>query len=73
MIAEVVLGCLDAEGTGSSHRVWVGRSEPLKRAGGGWGARWRSTAGFREEGGFVLELPWPDAPAAAMTGTSVAA
>lgn len=73
MIAEAVLRGLHRETADSSHGLWIGRSGPLRAAGGDWSSRWRSTTGFRDEGGFVIDVPWPNAPAVAIVGTSVAA
>jgi sulfur-carrier protein adenylyltransferase/sulfurtransferase len=73
LIAEAVLRCLNRETAASSHDLWIGRAELLRAAGGDWSSRWRSTAGFRDEGGYVIDLHWPDTPAVAMVGTSVAA
>ncbi|QDP26217.2 ThiF family adenylyltransferase [Bradyrhizobium cosmicum] len=72
MIAEVVLRALDCPVTASTHGLWIGRSGPLRAAGGDWDPRWRSTVGFRDEGGFVTQLPWPDGSAAAMTAVEAA-
>lgn len=65
-IAEVVLRALDRKVVVSSQGLWIGRSELLRAAGGDWSSRWRSTTGFRDEGGFVIELPWPDGSAVPM-------
>lgn len=65
-IAEVVLRALDREIRASSHGLWIGRSGPLRAAGGDWSSPWRSMTGFRDEGGYVIELPWPSAAALAV-------
>jgi molybdopterin/thiamine biosynthesis adenylyltransferase len=73
IIAEAVLRRLNRATAASTHGLWIGRAELLRAAGGEWSSRWRSTTGFRDEGGFVIDFPWPDAPAVAIVGTSVAA
>jgi hypothetical protein len=73
IIAEAVLRRLNRASAASTHFLWIGRAELLRAAGGNWSSRWRSTTGFRDEGGFVIDLPWPDAPAVAIVDTSVAA
>lgn len=72
MIADVVLRAVDRVVAASSHGAWIGRSGPLRAAGGDWSSRWRCTAGFRDEGGFALELPWPSGSAALMPAAEAA-
>jgi hypothetical protein len=72
MIAETVLRALNCPVTSSTHSLWIGRSEPLRAAGGDWDSRWRSTVDFRDEGGFVTQLPWPDGSDEAMVAAEAA-
>lgn len=72
MIADVVLRAIDRKVTASSHHLWIGRSEFLKAAGGDWSLQWRSTTGFRDEGGFVTELPWSAISAESMSTAQAA-
>jgi sulfur-carrier protein adenylyltransferase/sulfurtransferase len=72
LIAEAILRRLNRETAASSHALWIGRSGPLKVAGGDWSSRWRSTVGFRDEGGFVIDLPWPDSATVPMIAAEAA-
>lgn len=59
LIAELSLDVLLGEVTSSTHRIWVGPCKRLVQVGGEWSAVWREDSGFREEGGFIFERPWP--------------
>jgi hypothetical protein len=72
LIADAVLRRLNREAAASTHALWIGRYGPLKIAGGDWSSRWRSTAGFRDEGGFVIDLPWPDSATVPMIAAEAA-
>jgi hypothetical protein len=72
LIAEAVLRRLNRETATSTHALWIGRYGPLKVAGGDWSSRWRSTVGFRDEGGFVIDLPWPDSASMPMIAAEAA-
>lgn len=58
LIAELALDAL-LGATEPTHRIWVGPRKRLVQIGGGWSAVWREDSSFREEGGFILERPWP--------------
>ena len=57
--------CIDllcGRADGKNHRVWVGRSADLQRAGGIWSQDWISTMGEPGAGGFQTTRSWSDDP-----------
>lgn len=59
LIAELALDAMLGVAAGPTHRIWVGPRKRLAQTGGNWSAVWRGDSSFREEGGFILERPWP--------------
>lgn len=59
MASELALDSLLGAVHSATHRVWACSRRFLDGMGGAWSPEWRSVPGFRDEGGFVRDLPWP--------------
>lgn len=57
--SELALDVLLGTVASPTHRIWTCSRRFLERNGGAWTLSWKALPGFREEGAFVTERPWP--------------
>jgi hypothetical protein len=62
LIAELALDVLQGRVLAPSYRVWLGRTEHLKRSGGNWNPAWVAAHGDPMAGGAIHELPYQPDP-----------
>jgi hypothetical protein len=61
LAAELALDALLVPEIAPIHRAWIAPSRRLQQASGAWSETWQRDPMFRQDGGFIVERPWPKA------------
>lgn len=70
LVADAALDTLLDPSTSTTHRMWIGQTHRVHRAGGTWTKDLAGTVGEVKNGGFTFERPWPTSPSCPVCGGS---